>query len=499
MNAFPKKIEAFFLTSDVWVYGGLILFGSLYKTNEYPPYSWTEYLSYTMQLTILFCPVLLFESVRGYLVRSFRTRYYIVACVVCFGGYLPVFTWWYPNVEMCCGILLPADFLITIALLVIGLKVVLEANRYLRKKIPSRAWLRFLELDTMILLSMLLIALILALMTVSSMNNPEYHTKEQLLIGYVFDFQKIIYNLWSLVLIWGQFFITYFAFFFFYYINRHFLIPKLLKQRGFITYFLATIACIVLFYPIWAQIIMLLPINSLLGGMVTSAFHGENGWGAFAIIAISLPIVLTLQWFRQNNQIIALEKSKAQTELDLLKQQVNPHFFFNTLNNLYSLSLAKSDQTPELILQLSDLMRYVIYKGKEQKVAIEEDITYIEDYIRLQQIRLHKEFDFRFEKQIQDNKLQIPPLLLITLVENAFKHGIEPAEGKTNLHLHLYSDAQSLLFTSINTFEPGVIQQKGIGLENLKQKLILLFPEKHELLLQSDGTTYTAKLKLLFS
>ena len=145
------------------------------------------------------------------------------------------------------------------------------------------------------------------------------------------------------------------------------------------------------------------------------------------------PIILTVQWFKQSNEIADLEREKSATELNLLKQQINPDIFINTLNNLYALSLTKDEKTPEVILQLSELMRYVIKRGKEEVVPILEEIKYIEDYVWLQNIRLHKKLDFSFEKNIDDLSLKIPPLLFINLVENAFKHGIEPAEEDLSL------------------------------------------------------------------
>ncbi len=211
---------------------------------------------------------------------------------------------------------------------------------------------------------------------------------------------------------------------------------------------------------------------------------------------VSVPVIVAMQWFEQNSQIANLEKEKSATELNLLKQQINPHFFFNTLNNLYALSIVKDKQTPEVIMQLSELMRYVIYKGKEETVLLKEEIKYIEDYIQLQQIRLHKQLDFKFDKAITDEELRIPPLLFITFVENAFKHGIEPAENDCFLHLSLKSDGQQLVFICTNSLEEKNNAPAGIGLQNLKRRMALRFPNQQEIVVEEKDNHFKATLRI---
>jgi len=201
------------------------------------------------------------------------------------------------------------------------------------------------------------------------------------------NFVEIFCNFFSFISLTSQFAIAFSCLFFFYYVNRHFLIPKLLKQRG-IFYFLAgAIGIIMIVSPILAQLVIWLPINDYLRlefipGGTANPFDPANLAVAFVVVAMSTPVILVIEWFQQNHAIVSLQKQKAETELNLLKQQINPHFFFNTLNNLYSLSIQKSMQTPEVILQLSELMRYVIYKGQNETVSIHEEIKYIKDYIR---------------------------------------------------------------------------------------------------------------------
>jgi LytS/YehU family sensor histidine kinase len=284
-----------------------------------------------------------------------------------------------------------------------------------------------------------------------------------------------------------------------FFINSRLLVSKILKEKGLLIYILSLAATIAILYPFLAQLLISLPINSVFGRDIfgTNPFDMENATGAIVIMLISLPIVLALQWGKQNNQILSLEKEKSQSELDLLKQQLNPHFFFNTLNNLYSLSLQKSEKTSESILQLSELMRYTIYKGQEKSVAISLELKYLEDYIELQQIRLKNPLNLKFEKNISNANIEIAPLLLIVFIENAFKHGIETAENAAFLNISLTSDEKELYFSCENSFDADEISKTpGIGIINLEKRLDLLYPNKHTLKLSSENHIFKAELKL---
>jgi len=167
----------------------------------------------------------------------------------------------------------------------------------------------------------------------------------------------------------------------------------------------------------------------------------------------------------------------------------------NTLNNLYALSLNKSDQTPEMIMRLSELMRYVLYHGNTDRVQLMDEISYIEDYLELQQMRVHQPLDLTFQKEITDSTLEFPPLMLIVLVENAFKHGIEPDDGPSFLSIELKTTVKHLHFTCENSI-PKTNQHKkpGIGLENLERRLELQFPGRFDLQITHDRDSFKAEL-----
>ena len=198
------------------------------------------------------------------------------------------------------------------------------------------------------------------------------------------------------------------------------------------------------------------------------------------------------KWFR------TLKAEKAEAELALLRSQVNPHFFFNTLNNLYSLVVHQSEKAPEVILKLSDMMRYTIYEGKKDKVSLKEEIEYLQGYIDLHKIRYQKEVDIRFETS-EESELQIAPLLFIVPLENAFKHGVESLREGAYIHASVKTDIQNekLVFEISNNFEEKESEsKKGIGLENLRQRLELLYPEQHQLDIVKEEGVFTVTLQL---
>ena len=147
----------------------------------------------------------------------------------------------------------------------------------------------------------------------------------------------------------------------------------------------------------------------------------ENYDGTIVNLIIACVLLLFILWaFEQWKWLKTLKAEKTNVELALLKSQINPHFFFNTLNNLYGLTMEKSDKAPEVVLKLSEMMRYTIYEGKKEVVPIREEIKYLENYITLQQLRYQKTVDIRFEQSL-DKEYEIAPLLFIILLENAFK------------------------------------------------------------------------------
>lgn len=216
----------------------------------------------------------------------------------------------------------------------------------------------------------------------------------------------------------------------------------------------------------------------------------------FFIFFLPIPVLFLVWVFEQWKWIQNLKAEKSKTELSLLRSQINPHFFFNTLNNLYALTIKNSKQAPDVILKLSDMMRYTIYEGEKETVKLGDEIEYLKNYMELHKIRYKKSVDLSFKHDVNPN-LQIAPLLFIILLENAFKHGVETLSENAFIHIHLYEDDNAIYFNIENNFDSKEMSQtKGIGLANLKRRLSLLYPKKHELNSYIEGTIYKSTLKI---
>ncbi|MFK7811944.1 MAG: sensor histidine kinase [Maribacter sp.] len=228
------------------------------------------------------------------------------------------------------------------------------------------------------------------------------------------------------------------------------------------------------------------------------AFGDNEPFQIFAFFYFLLLIFLFIRWvFKQVRLIIKLKNEKAKTELLHLKSQVNPHFFFNTLNNLYGLVGKDPDKAQILILKLSDMMRYSIYEGEREFVTLEEEVVYLKNYVQLHKMRYHKKIEVQFEENIKNPGFHVMPLLFILLLENAFKHGVENLRKHAFINIALTANESEVHFSVTNNFDADEIsKESGIGLKNLKRRLELAYPDKHSLSLKKKGDIYKAQLSL---
>ena len=226
--------------------------------------------------------------------------------------------------------------------------------------------------------------------------------------------------------------------------------------------------------------------------------YGDTDALAFiAIFYFPLLIILILRWvFKQTRAILTLKNEKTKTELQHLKSQVNPHFFFNTLNNLYGLVGTDAKKAQDLILKLSDMMRYSIYEGEKDTVSLEEEVEYLKNYIELHKMRYRKEINIKFINDISENH-KVMPLLFIILLENAFKHGVENLRENAYVHINLKSENNQIFFDIENNFDPTIeTEHKGIGLNNLNRRLELVYPKNHTLSFSKTNDVYKAQLNI---
>jgi two-component system, LytTR family, sensor kinase len=214
----------------------------------------------------------------------------------------------------------------------------------------------------------------------------------------------------------------------------------------------------------------------LTGGLILYVF-----WAGIAVF-----VRLLIDWFRDEKLKIELKNQQLNSELAYLRSQVNPHFLFNTLNNIYALAYKKSEDTPAAIMKLSSMMRYMLYETNIQKVSLDKEIEHLNNYIELQKLRRKEQDWVDFQLHGDVSTKVIAPLLLVPLLENAFKH----STPKSRIEMRLEVNANHLQFYITNEFSPHEPKDAvgGVGLQNIKRRLQLIYPEAHQMeIRQLDG------------
>lgn len=220
-------------------------------------------------------------------------------------------------------------------------------------------------------------------------------------------------------------------------------------------------------------------------------------------VALTSLIKLSKSWFTVNElerKLLQAESEKTQIELKALRSQVNPHFFFNTLNSIYSMALERDGRLPNTVLQLSDLMRYFLYESRGELVPLDKEVAVLQDYISLQKLRLADAVEIKLAIAGELANYKIAPLLLITFVENAFKHGARGNDPGAFVRLQLTAEGNELDFTLENNIgevnEVESMPHRGVGLENVKRRLQLLYPGRHRLQANRVENNFVVRLNL---
>jgi len=222
------------------------------------------------------------------------------------------------------------------------------------------------------------------------------------------------------------------------------------------------------------------------------------------ILGLSIGSFITIIRFQVKSRITKAEQkaSASDAELKLLQSQLSPHFLFNTLNNLYALSMHDTAKVPSLLLKLSDLLRYTVYETKEKAVSLSDEVNYIKNYIDFEKIRLGERLEFIANWPDTGTEApSIAPMLLIVFVENAFKHSKNTKDSKIKISIDMQVWGHAILFNVQNSYSPGYTtataeQHSGVGLDNVKKRLELLYPDRHELVIGQKNDTFTVKLIL---
>lgn len=214
----------------------------------------------------------------------------------------------------------------------------------------------------------------------------------------------------------------------------------------------------------------------------------------FFIFAIGF---MAQQYFLAKRQQDVIRKAQTESELNLLKSQINPHFLFNVLNSIYALSLKKSERTPEIVLKLSDILRYMLYETKMEKVALEKEIDMIGNYVEIEKIRIGTQQQLSFEVKGFYDSYIIAPVILIPFVENAVKHGLDSMSEHAFVDIRITIEQGMLQFYCCNNFKETVVKRPGgIGLENVRKRLELIYPGRHSLEIKNENAIFTVTLHI---
>lgn len=221
---------------------------------------------------------------------------------------------------------------------------------------------------------------------------------------------------------------------------------------------------------------------------------------------ITLAAAVTIKLLRMHYKSLEFEqeliREKLQSELNFLRAQTNPHFLFNTLNNLYVLARKKSDKTADAIMMLSKIMRFVLYECRAPRIAIGDEAKVIQDYIELEKLRYNKRLSVDYQENIDNSLTSIAPLLLLPFVENSFKHGAGGTTGDVDIHIHLSLNRQELSFSVRNTVDSDFEMPangnngSGIGLKNVHRQLDLLYPGQYQLFTGRENGFFKADLRI---
>jgi len=281
--------------------------------------------------------------------------------------------------------------------------------------------------------------------------------------------------------------------------NLHWLIPQYLQRRRYVAYFGLTLLLIVLYL-----LIQSLCDNAMYGFVLGPGFNSRLSSSlAYNFTHTSLYVLLTvalkfsIDWYEQSRALQEVQVQKLQAEVNYLRSQVNPHFLFNALNNLYALTLRKSDQAPEIVLKLSELMEYMLYESDEPFVPLEKEIKYLGNYLELEKIRQGNQAEIRLTVEGEGDKCVIPPFLILPLVENAFKHGVSRAVRNAYLHVDIRVGGGIAVVIENNKLDFREEDRSGgIGLANVRRRLELLYPGRHRFAIESGTDLFRVTMEL---
>ena len=288
------------------------------------------------------------------------------------------------------------------------------------------------------------------------------------------------------------------------YVNYFFLLPRFLQDRQFTNYILKTLLFVTV-ASFLHRAFMYFYLNDILfpnwnpGGFPRPYKLVQSAMIITSPMIFLIGIEVLLRWLDSERRAERLAGEKVKAELSYLRSQINPHFFFNTLNNLYGLALKKSDKTPEVVMKLSELMSYVLYDADKETVPLTKELDQVERYIALEQIRYENRFDVQFKTEGEVDHFPIPPLILLPFVENSFKHGVNKTTKDGRVNILVSVNDQAFEFTIRNSIPKNNSEAKktgGLGISNVKKRLELLYGDNQQLECTEKENEYIVKLTI---
>ncbi|MEH6704055.1 sensor histidine kinase [Galbibacter orientalis] len=288
------------------------------------------------------------------------------------------------------------------------------------------------------------------------------------------------------------------------YFNVYYLIPKLIFKKKYVLYVISLILLLAIHYIIRSGLNYWLVTENLWPeAQGTQEAFGFNhilavSIGELYVIGITAAIKFTVDFIDERNQNQQLRELQYKTELKYLKAQMQPHFFFNTLNNLYALTLKKSSQASDVVLRLSDIMKYIIYDASKKRLPLIQEINYIDNYIELEKLRYEDSIESEINIDGTIDGIQVPSLLFLPFIENSFKHGVQNNK-KLKLTVFFEKAGQYLIFKVLNNFDIEKSEsetQGGIGLKNMQRRLEILYKDNFDLKTEVNSDMFVVTLKI---
>ncbi|MBF8964133.1 histidine kinase [Pontibacter sp. FD36] len=292
------------------------------------------------------------------------------------------------------------------------------------------------------------------------------------------------------------------------YFNMYFLMPQYLLQKRYLEFFVYLLLMMGAIGILMQFVLMPLLIHPLIcpttctNDNLTLYRFVRNTVNLGYLVSISATIYLLKNWYRDQQATQSLAQDKLEAELKFLKGQIHPHFLFNTLNSLYSLTLRKSENAPEVVLKLSGLMDYMLYDAAAAKVPLEKELNYIQNYIALERIRYGDRVDITYSESGGIAGKQIAPMMLLPFVENAFKHGVstETENAWIRIDVKVQGNTLAVLVENCKCGEKASESNRdfasGIGLKNVRRRLELLYENRYSLEVEDEPESYAVRLEL---